>query len=86
MKCFGKPCVPDPSQGDKNVSVLRSGAASPVRDETVKSWDKRALEITRGSKPENVSNMDETGVFWRGLPEKTLSEYGRRCSGGKIDR
>ena len=58
MKCFGKPCVPDPSQGDKNVSVLRSGAGSPVRDKIVKSWDKRALEITRGWKPENVSNMD----------------------------
>ena len=27
--------------------------------------------------------MDETGAFWRGLPEKTLSEKGKRCSGGK---
>ena len=27
--------------------------------------------------------MDETGSFWRGLPEKTLSERGKRCSGGK---
>ena len=27
--------------------------------------------------------MDETGCFWRGLPEKTLDAKERRCTGGK---
>ena len=27
--------------------------------------------------------MGKTEAFWRGLPEKTLSEKGKRCSGGK---
>ena len=27
--------------------------------------------------------MDETGSFWRGLPETSLNEKGRRCNGGK---
>ena len=27
--------------------------------------------------------MDETGCFWRGLPEKTLDAKGRQCTGGK---
>lgn len=28
-------------------------------------------------------NMDETGSFWRGLPDTSLNEKGRRCRGGK---
>ena len=27
--------------------------------------------------------MDDTGCFWRGLPEKALDAKGRRCTGGK---
>ena len=64
-----------------NMSV--AGEEADVRGETVESWHERAREITRGWKPEYVWNMDETGAFWRGLPEKTLSEKGKRCSGGK---
>ena len=28
-------------------------------------------------------NMDETDSFWRGLPDTSLNEKGRRCRGGK---
>ena len=64
-----------------NMAV--AGEAGDVSTETVESWNERAREITRGWKAENIWNMDETGSFWRGLPEKTLSEKGRRCTGGK---
>ena len=60
-----------------------AGEEADVRGETFESWHERAREITRGWKPENVRNMDETGAFWHGLPEKTLSEKGKRCMGGK---
>ena len=60
-----------------NMAV--AGEAGDVSTETVESWNERAREITRGWKAENIWNMDETGSFWRGLPEKTLSENGRRC-------
>lgn len=33
--------------------------------------------------PRNAWNMDETGQFWRVLPDKSLSERGKRCRGGK---
>lgn len=58
-----------------NMAV--AGEAGDVSTETVESWNERAREITRGWKAENIWNMDETGSFWRGLPEKTLSEKGR---------
>ena len=64
-----------------NMSV--AGEEGDVRPEIVESWSERAREITRGWKAEAVWNMDETGSFWRGLPEKSLSERGQRCRGGK---
>ena len=49
----------------------------------MESWNERAREITAGWNTRDVWNMDETGCFWRGLPEKTLDAKGRRCTGGK---
>ncbi|XP_068742381.1 tigger transposable element-derived protein 6-like [Montipora capricornis] len=51
--------------------------------ETVESWQERVKEISRGYAPRDVWNEDETGSFWKALPEKSLSEKGKRCRGGK---
>ena len=64
-----------------NMTV--AGEAGDVRPETVEGWYEWAKETTRGWKAEDVWNMDEMGSFWRGLLEKSLSEKGRRCTGGK---
>ena len=63
--------------------MTNAGEDGDVSKETLESWNERVREITRGWSPENVSNMDETGIFWRGLPDTSLNEYGRRCRGGK---
>ena len=34
-------------------------------------------------KPEDIFNADETGLFWKCLPDKTMSFKGDTCSGGK---
>ena len=60
-----------------------AGEEGDVRPETVESRSERAREITRGRNKEDVWNMDETSSFWRGLPEKSLDERGKRCRGGK---
>ena len=49
--------------------------------ETVESWQERVKEISRGYAQQDVWNEDETGSFWKALPEK--SERGKRCRGGK---
>ena len=67
-----------------NICIMTvAGEEGDVRPETVESWSERAREITRGWNKEDVWNMDETGSFWRGLPDKSLDERGKRCSGGK---
>ena len=60
-----------------------AGEAGDVSKETVESWNEREREITTGWNARDVWSMDETGCFWRGLPEKTLDAKGRRCPGGK---
>ena len=60
-----------------------AGEDVDVSKETLESWNERVREITRGWSPENVWNMDETGSFWRGLPDTRLNEKGRRCRGVK---
>ena len=32
---------------------------------------------------EDIFNLDETGLFWEALPERTMAFRGHRCSGGK---
>lgn len=59
-----------------NMTV--AGEVWGFRDETIESWDERAREVTKGWKPQNVWNMDETGCFWKGLPETRLNEKGQR--------
>ena len=43
----------------------------------------RLRELCKGYRPENIWNEDETGCFFRALPEKGLAEEGRRCKGSK---
>ena len=50
---------------------------------TVSSWKERLPEIVRGYDKKNIYNLDETGCFWRALPERGFVEKGKRCNGGK---
>ena len=36
---------------------------------TVDSWEERLPEILTGYKKEEIYNLDETGCFWRSLPD-----------------
>lgn len=39
-----------------------------------------------GYQPEDVYNCDETGLFFRALPDKTLALKTEKCSGGKLSK
>jgi len=51
-----------------------SGEAADVSDETVDSWKERVKTIMERSEPRDIWNLDETGCFYRALPEKTLAQ------------
>ena len=59
------------------------GESAEVRGDTVQSWKERITEIIEGYSAENIWNIDETGCFWRALPEKGLGQRGKSCKDGK---
>ena len=68
----------------QNISTMSvAGEEGDVSSLKLESWKERSRELVRGWKPENIWNIDETGCFWKGLPEVSLNKKGSRCSGGK---
>ena len=47
------------------------------------SWKELLPELVRGYSAENVWNLDETGWFWRALPEHGFGKKGVQCKEGK---
>ena len=60
-----------------------SGECADVQEETVAGWIERLKILISGYKPEDVWNTDETGCFYRALPNKSLAEVKKGCRGGK---
>ena len=65
------------------TSKVISGEAGGVSEETVASWKERLPSILSGYSTENILNMDETGQFYRALPNRSLAEVSKQCTGGK---
>ena len=67
-----------------NVKQLKiCGESGDVQGETVESWKERLPEIVQGYDKEDVWNMDETGIFWRALPDRGFGQKSKSCKGGK---
>ena len=60
-----------------------SGECGNVSEESVAGWNERAKVLLSGYRKEDVWNTDETGCFYRALPDKTLSVKKKECRGGK---
>ena len=60
-----------------------NGEAGEVRGETVNAWMERLWELTKDYSPADIWNMDETGCFFKALPEKGLAEKKSQARGGK---
>ena len=67
-----------------NVSFATlSEESDSVNKETVADWQSRIERICEGYSPDNIFNLDETGLFFRALPSKSLVLKGDSCKGGK---
>ena len=60
-----------------------SGERGSVNDATVIEWKEKLPSIISGYQLHNIFNMDETGIFFRALPDKTMHERAKECTGGK---
>ncbi|KAH9125393.1 hypothetical protein AeMF1_003979 [Aphanomyces euteiches] len=50
----------------------------------VDTWRSSLVNLLHGYSLADVFNCDETGLFWRGLPRKTLAFKSDPCTGGKL--
>ena len=67
-----------------NIKQMRiSGESGDVSSETVDSWKERLPEILKGYETKDIWNLDETGCFWRALPESGFARKSSQCHGGK---
>ena len=51
--------------------------------DTVESWLERLPSVIEGYEARDIWNCDETGLFWKALPDKGLAEKKKACKGGK---
>jgi hypothetical protein len=67
-----------------NIScAVACGESASVNEVTVTGWTSRLPDLCREYDANDIFNMDETGVFFRALPERTLAVRGTDCHGGK---
>ena len=63
------------------------GESSSVDTSTIDDWKRDTLQpLIREYRPCDIFNADETGLFYKCLPSRTLAFKGETCSGGKIPK
>ncbi|XP_067620077.1 uncharacterized protein [Eurosta solidaginis] len=58
--------------------------AGSVNQDDVKSFCAKVPYLIEGYDSRNIYNADETGLFFRALPDKTFALKGEECTGGKL--
>ena len=59
------------------------GESGDVQGKTVESWKERVPEIDQGYSKDDLWNMDETGVFWKALPNRGFGQKGKARKASK---
>ena len=62
------------------------GEAASVDTSVVSNWKSKLSTLLEGYSPDCVYNVDETGLFYRCLPNCTLTFKGEACHGGKLSK
>jgi len=59
------------------------GESAAVSDDVVNEWKINLSELLEGYKPCDIFNADETALFYKCMPDKTLTFKNEKCNGGK---
>ena len=63
------------------------GEAESVNQDGVNEWQNHRLPtLLKEFEPEQIFNTDETGLFYRCLPDKTHVFKNEKCAGGKLSK
>lgn len=69
----------------RHVISFRSicGESAAVDDSTLEEWSNRLPTIIDGFDAKDIFNVDETGLFYRAMPDRFLVLSKETCKGGK---
>lgn len=59
------------------------GESASVDIQAANAWKTSLLQMIEDRNAKDIFNVDETGLFYKCTPDKTLAFKGERCSGGK---
>ena len=59
------------------------GESGSVDKQAAGVWKSEVLKMIKETPAKDIFNVDETGLFYKCMPNKTLTFKGDRCSGGK---
>lgn len=65
------------------VFKVQSGERGEVKSDTVIEWKDSIKDVCEGYSPDDIFNMDETGLFFKDTTRSTFFKKGEKCSGGK---
>jgi hypothetical protein len=54
--------------------------------EAAEDWKSKLNKVASEYPPENQFNADETGLFYRQMPRKSLVQKGEKCKGGTLSK
>ncbi|XP_045467026.1 tigger transposable element-derived protein 6-like [Harmonia axyridis] len=63
-----------------------SGESADVNVENVNEFLQNLPSLLLGYKPEDIFNADESGLYFRALPDKTMALKKEKCVGGKMSK
>ena len=70
-------------EDQEHIKRSITGESAEASVDTDKSWRERLIEILKGYEAKDIWNLDETGCFWRALPNKGLGKFKGECKGGE---
>lgn len=62
------------------------GESADVEESSVTEWKSKLAGITAGYAPKDIANCDESALFFRAIPQKTMMLKGEKCHGGKLSK
>lgn len=69
-----------------NCKAITGESLAVTPDMTDRWFTKDLPDLLTSFEPEDIYNCDETGLFFRCLPSRTLAFKGDQCKGGKIPK
>lgn len=62
------------------------GESGAVNKQDANQWKKDLEEMIQDRNPKDIFNVDETGLFYKCTPDRTLAFKDEKCHGGKLSK